>query len=294
MAADRADNRDAGQASCPRAALLPSYNFVTGVHRRCAKPMCTLAIFLRVFPEFPVVVAANRDEYLARPAVAPTVLCEDPLVIGGKDLRAGGTWLAVNQFGMIAGLLNRRSDLPADPERRSRGLLCLDALRHRSVEQALRFVAAQDPERYNPFNLLLASREQAAVAHNRMGRIETTMLAAGTHLLTNLDVNDFECPKISRSFGKFASLAEERGLASDPPRMRERLAELLSDHSTQLDARTGRPNSLCLHLGDYGTRESSLIFVGAAGRIEHYFAPGPPCTTAYAPASAPEVSSSGT
>ena len=249
--------------------------------------MCTLAIYLRVFPQFPVVVAANRDEYLARPAAAPTVLCEQPLVIGGKDLKAGGTWLAVNEFGMIAGLLNRRSDAPADPERRSRGLLCLDALKHRSVEEALRFVAAQDPERYNPFNLLLASREAAAVAHNRQGRIDTTTLAEGAHLLTNLDVNDFECPRISRSFSRFAALATEPEAANDPPLMRQRLASLLSDHSTQLDPRTGRPNSLCLHLGDYGTRESSLIFLNAAGRVEHYFAPGPPCTTAYAPASVP-------
>jgi len=61
------------------------------------------------------------------------------------------------------------------------------------------------------------------------------------------------------------------------------------DRAFALDARTGRPNSLCLHLGDYGTRESSLIFVTAAGRVEHYFAPGPPCTTAYAPAPAPNA-----
>jgi uncharacterized protein with NRDE domain len=251
--------------------------------------MCTLAIYLRVFPEFPVVVAANRDEYLARPAAAPTALCEQPLVIGGKDLRAGGTWLAINEFGMIAGLLNRRSDAPADPERRSRGLLCLDALKYKTVAEALRFVAAQDPERYNPFNLLLASREAAAVAHNRHGRIDTTTLAAGTHLLTNLDVNDFECPRISRSFSRFTALAAEPGAADDPLLMRQRLAALLSDHSTQLDPRTGRPNSLCLHLDDYGTRESSLIFLTPAGRVEHYFAPGPPCTTAYAPASVPGI-----
>jgi uncharacterized protein with NRDE domain len=254
--------------------------------------MCTLAIYLQVFPEFPVVVAANRDEYLARPAVAPTVLCEQPLVIGGKDLRAGGTWLAINQYGMIAGLLNRRSDLPANPECRSRGLLCLDALRHKSVDEALHFVADQDPELYNPFNLLLASRERAVVTHNRQGRIESTSLAAGPHLLTNLDVDDFECPRISRSFSRFAELAAQPAIAGDPPRLRRRLGELLSGHSTQLDPRTGRPNSLCLHLGDYGTRESSLIFVAAMGRIEHYFAPGPPCTTAYAPASTPPVQAS--
>jgi uncharacterized protein with NRDE domain len=254
--------------------------------------MCTLAIYLRVFPEFPVIVAANRDEYLARPAVAPTTLWEKPLIIGGKDLRAGGTWLAINEFGMIAGLLNRRSDLPNDLNRRSRGLLCLDALKHQNVEEALRFVAAQDPENYNPFNLLLASREQAAVAHNRMGRIDTTILAAGTHLLTNLDVDDFECPRISRSFTRFSDLAAQPELAAEPSRMRQRLAELLANHSTQLDPRTGRPNSLCLHLGDYGTRESSLIFITASDRIEHYFAAGPPCSTKYAPAAAPDISAS--
>jgi|SRR5579885_253917 uncharacterized protein with NRDE domain len=251
--------------------------------------MCTLALYLRVFPQFPLVVAANRDEFLARPAAAPTTLCQYPLVVGGKDLRAGGTWLAINEHGLIAGLLNRRSELPADPDRRSRGLLCLDALKFPTVSEALRFVVAQAPERYNPFNLLLASRAEAAVAHNRQGRIDATMLAPGTHLLTNLDVNDFECPRISRSFNRFAALASERSVADDPPLMRQRLAALLSDHSTQLDPRTGRPNSLCLHLGDYGTRESSLVFVDAQGRVEHYFAPGPPCTTAYAAAAVPEM-----
>ncbi len=249
--------------------------------------MCTLALYLRVFPEFPVVVAANRDEYLTRPAAPPVLLCERPRVVGGKDLKAGGTWLAINEYGIIAGLLNRRSDTLPDPERRSRGLLCLDALRHRSVDEALRFVVAQDPERYNPFNLLLASRQEAAVAHNRQGRIDATMLAPGTHLLTNLDVDDFECPRISRSFDRFAALAAQPRAADNPIQMRQRLAALLSDHSTQLDPRTGRPNSLCLHMGDYGTRESSLIFLSANGRIEHYFAPGPPCTSVYVPAPVP-------
>jgi uncharacterized protein with NRDE domain len=251
--------------------------------------MCTLALYLRVFPQFPVVVAANRDEFMARPAASPTTLCEHPQVVGGKDLRAGGTWLAINEYGVIAGLLNRRSDQPADPNRRSRGLLCLDALKHETVNDALRFVAAQDPEGYNPFNLLLASRQGAAVAHNRRGRIDATMLSSGTHLLTNLDVNDFECPRISRSFSRFAALAAKPQELKNPSLLRHELAALLADHSTQLDPRSGRPNSLCLHLGDYGTRESSLIFVDTTGRVEHYFASGPPCTAHYSPTTVPDA-----
>ena len=70
--------------------------------------MCTLAIYFRVFPDYPVVVAANRDEYLDRAALPPTSLGERPRIIGGKDLRAIGTWLGINEHGLVAGLLNRR------------------------------------------------------------------------------------------------------------------------------------------------------------------------------------------
>src|ERR1700682_1686246 len=70
--------------------------------------MCTLAIYFRVFGDYPVVVAANRDEFLNRPALPPTELGDRPRIIGGKDLRAKGTWLGINEHGLIVGLLNRR------------------------------------------------------------------------------------------------------------------------------------------------------------------------------------------
>jgi uncharacterized protein with NRDE domain len=252
--------------------------------------MCTLAIYFRVFADYPVVVAANRDEYLNRAALAPTVLGDRPRIIGGKDLRANGTWLGINEHGLVAGLLNRgvAQNGPNDPNLRSRGLLSLDALQHSSAEEAARFVARQRARDYNAFNLLLASREAAFVAYNRGGQIEIVKLTPGMHLLTNADVDDFECPRISRSYGRFAELARSADFARDPVGRRADLAALLADHSTQLDARTGRPNSLCLHLGDYGTRSSSLIFMRRdSTAVEHFFAAGPPCTTAYEPAAIP-------
>ncbi len=93
--------------------------------------MCTLAIYFRVTRDCPVVIAANRDEFLDRPAVDPTTLLEHPHVVGGKDLRAGGTWLGISENGLVGGLLNRRAEMAANPDARSRGLLCLDALRRR-------------------------------------------------------------------------------------------------------------------------------------------------------------------
>ncbi|MGA7869761.1 MAG: hypothetical protein WCA22_02580, partial [Candidatus Binatus sp.] len=113
----------------------------------------------------------------------------------------------------------------------------------------------------------------------------------GLHLLSNLDVNDFECPKISASYGKFAELGNRADFQRDPVGQRAELGALLADHNTQLDSRTGRPNALCLHLENYGTRSSSLIFMRSnTPEVVHYFAPGPPCRTAYAPALVPRGS----
>lgn len=252
--------------------------------------MCTLAIYFRLFGDYPVVVAANRDEYLDRPALPPTALGDRPRIIGGKDLRAKGTWLGINQHGLIVGLLNRRivENGPNDDGLRSRGLLCLDALQHASAASALQYVESQRARDYNGFNLLMASRDEAFVAYNRGGEIEVVKLTPGMHLLTNADVNDFECPRISRSYSRFAELGQREDFAADPVARRAELAALLADHSTQLDARTGRPNSLCLHLGDYGTRSSSLIFLHRdSTAVDHFFAAGPPCTSSYERAAVP-------
>jgi uncharacterized protein with NRDE domain len=252
--------------------------------------MCTLAIYFKVFPDYPVAIAANRDEYLARPSLSPTTLLEDPHVVGGKDLQAAGTWLGINQYGLVAGLLNRRrADCgEPNPALRSRGLLCLDALRHRTAAEAAAFVRSQRGTDYNAFNLLVASRTDAFVAYNRGGGVEIVSLAPGMHLLTNLDLDDFECPRISRAHDRFASLCPPAEFARDPLAHREQLAHLLADHSTQLDAREGRPNALCQHMGDYGTRSASLIFEGReAGNVSHFFASGPPCTASFVPAPVP-------
>jgi uncharacterized protein with NRDE domain len=253
--------------------------------------MCTLAIYFKAFADYPTVVAANRDEYLARPALPPLTLAEHPHIVGGKDLRASGTWLGLNEHGLVAGLLNRRNGTAEnDSNLRSRGLLCLDVLHYATADRAAHFVASQSGADYNPFNLLIASREEAFVAYNRWGSIELVTLTPGVHLLTNLDVDDFECPRISRSRSRFDELARNQDFARDPIAGREQLRRLLADHSTQLDPRSGRPNSLCLHLGDYGTRSSSLIFLGHHSAA-HFFAAGPPCTTSHEAAIVPQMAS---
>jgi uncharacterized protein with NRDE domain len=249
--------------------------------------VCTLAAFVRVFPDQPLVIAANRDEYLARPATVPGLLRgEPPRAAGGRDLTAGGTWLGVAETGLVAGLLNRRSATPPDPTSRSRGLLCLDALACPTARDAIAAIEHEPANRYNPFNLLVADRADAFVASQPAGeRPRVLRLDRGVHLLTNLDVNDPTCPRIAASHRRFAAAGDAFAGAGDVDAFVERLRTILADHATPLDPRG--PGGLCVHAGPYGTRSSSILLVPAAGTIRYFHADGPPCTTPHVPVALP-------
>jgi len=250
--------------------------------------VCTLAAYVRVFPDHPLVVAANRDEELARPATPPALLRETPpRACGGRDLTAGGTWLGVNDAGLVAGILNRRTAAPRDPTCRSRGELCLDLLACRTAAEATARVAEELHGRYNGFNLLLGDRTDAFVVSQPQGeRPRATRLEPGLHLLTNLDLNDPTCPRIAASHRSFAAAGDAFARDGDVAAFVTRLRSVLADHATALDPRG--PGSLCVHAGPYGTRSSSVLFVAAAASGVRYFhADGPPCTTPLDPVAVP-------
>jgi len=249
--------------------------------------VCTLATFVDVFPDWPLVVAANRDEFLARPATPPVLLREEPpRAFGGRDLTAGGTWLGIAETGVVAGLLNRRSTTPPDPASRSRGLLCLEALQRRSASDAAAFAAAEPAGRYNAFNLLVADRTAAFVVSQPAGEHpRATRLASGLHVLTNLDVNDPTCPRIAASCRRFAAAGAAFGRDRDIDEFVAALREVLADHATALDPRG--PGSLCVHAGPYGTRSSSVLLIAKAGPAHYFHADGPPCATSLEPVPLP-------
>jgi uncharacterized protein with NRDE domain len=252
--------------------------------------VCTLAIYFQTNATFPVVVAANRDEFYERPARPPALLAHDPWVVGGSDVRAGGTWLGVNACGLVAGLLNRRSPTPPDPTRRSRGLLCLETLNQRSVQAARALVQGEEAHLYNPFNLLIAAPDAACVIGNRSGQMLETPLPPGLHLLTNLELNDPECPRIAKSYGLFDG-AQDDLAENSLDRFLARLRSILSDHSTPLDPRAPLPpNNLCVHTEHFGTRSSTVLLYSAREhRFHMWHAAGPPCQVDYAEVGLPCV-----
>src|ERR1700733_6954873 len=83
--------------------------------------MCLILIAWRVHPEYPCVLAANRDEFHARPAAPAQWWTDKPRILAGRDLNAGGTWLGLTRSGRLAALTNYRDSGRRAPDAPSRG-----------------------------------------------------------------------------------------------------------------------------------------------------------------------------
>jgi uncharacterized protein with NRDE domain len=234
--------------------------------------MCTLVAFHRCVPGAPLWIAANRDEYHARPAEGPA-LRSGPggLVLAPLDRRAGGTWIGLSSRGLLAAVTNRPCADP-DPERRSRGRLVLDALAAPSAAAAAERLEALPQRAYNPFNLLVADRHSAATI-TYLDRPRRLDLAPGVHVLGNADPLAPPTPKLAR----LRALAETAA-AADPEALRDALAGLCRSHAEGADPLGGA----CVHTPAYGTRSSTLLRLSETGRDDaFFFADGPPCRTGY-------------
>ena len=163
--------------------------------------MCTILLAWRCHPDAPVILAANRDELIARASAAPGVLSASPLVMGGRDLVAGGTWLAVDAGGTVCAVTNRHpatgKPAPPDPTRRSRGEIPLSLLTGAARDIAAR-LAVLGPGRYNPVNVAWVSAERALVAEvDDSGPVRVIDLQPGAHVLTTGDLDDRALPKVA-------------------------------------------------------------------------------------------------
>ncbi|MGE3536923.1 MAG: NRDE family protein [Candidatus Tectimicrobiota bacterium] len=238
--------------------------------------MCILMVLHQGIPGYPIVVAANRDEYYERPTEGPHQLVSDAPVWGGKDSRAGGTWLGLNAHGLVIGLTNRRmrADQENDPQRRSRGLLCLEALQCHSADEAAAFVGREPPGRYNPFNLLMMDPQSMLwAAYDDTPQVQR--LQPGLHILANGDLNDIETVRIRRA-QRLLSATAQTELAVCLPL----LEQVCRDHESGVQDR----ETMCMHRDHerYGTVSSTILAVtpGLRGSIYRYAA-GHPCTTPY-------------
>lgn len=234
--------------------------------------MCTLVVATRVWEQTPLVVAANRDEQLTRPAAPPHHWARDdgPTIFAPRDLKAGGTWLGLRGAELFVALTNRYTGMAPAPGPRSRGELVVDALSHDDVESAAQAIAQDDPGRHAPFHLCVADRDRAHLVWNDGERLHHEVLPPGIHVVSE------------RSLGAAPTERDpllHRRLASWPqgenPSV-EAWAERLREHAEPT------MEGPCVHLAshDYGTRSSTIVRLHRAPpTAEFWYADGRPCTT---------------
>lgn len=244
--------------------------------------MCTLALYFKVFPGYPLVVAANRDEHYDRPSAPPSITGTDPMVLAGTDLRAGGTWLGVNDYGLLVGILNRRQKPGSIPQdnHRSRGLLCLELLRLRGVKDLDQALAALVPNGYQPFTVVCADLETACVAYNTDQSIEQMRLAEGLHVFSNSFEFSAPSKKTNRVYEKFSKLSKPDRLFNGRDYV-SRATKLLGDHAPG-DHLNDPREAICVHGDISGTVSSSIIFFSNSEQQFHtYYCTGAPCQNSF-------------
>ncbi len=234
--------------------------------------MCLVLVAHRHHPRYPLVVAANRDEWRDRPS--------DPLhrwpegVLAGRDLRAGGTWMAVRPDGAFAATTNFREP-GAPPGERSRGELPVRALGGPSVAEAVGAIA-QDAALYSGFHVIAADAH--GLWHLSSRGEGPTRLPPGVHGVSN-GPRAAPWPKVATGVA-----ALEAALALDEPDV-DAIFALLADRTvppddTLPDTGVGLAwerglGSRFIDLGPYGTRASTVLLVGDDVRvIERSWDPG--------------------
>lgn len=221
--------------------------------------LCTLVLLRRPGHAWPLLLAANRDELASRPARSPGRHWPDrPEVRAGLDELAGGSWLGLNDWGVLAAVLNRVGTLGPAEGRRSRGELVLEALDHADAMAAAAALGELDPRAYRPFNLVVAdSRDAFFLRHADDGAVRPIRLDAGLTMITAREPNDPGCPRIRRYRPLFLETEVPDPGAGDWSGWELLLASRSSA--------TGDPrDALCILTGgDYGTVSASLLALPA-------------------------------
>lgn len=249
--------------------------------------MCSVVILRRPGDPWPLVLAANRDEMADRPWRAPGRHWPDrPQVVAGLDSLAGGSWMGLNDQGLVACVLNRIGSLGPAPGKRSRGELVLEALEHVTAADAAEALAHLDPAAYRSFNLVVADEDQAFWLRHQGAEartIEVQPVPAGLSLLTAQDLNDLANPRIRAFLPRF------RAAPPPDPERRDWAAweALLASRGTE-DPYAG----MCVVTDSgFGTVSSSLLalprrpqsLTEAPRHPIWRFAPGRPDRAAYVP-----------
>ncbi|PAU94457.1 hypothetical protein CK503_06570 [Aliifodinibius salipaludis] len=224
--------------------------------------MCLIVFSYKQHPQYPLIFAANRDEHYERPSRAAQFWDENPNILAGKDLKAGGTWMGVNKQGEFSAITNYRDPDIKKENPPSRGKLVIDFLKNdlnpkQHIEQL-----HPDADSYMGFNLLAGSLDQLGYYSNQQDDI--LLLNSGLYGLSN-HLLETPWPKVRLAKRNLQSLMNDNTIAPEP------LFDLLADDreaSYEELPDTGIPKEvekkispIFIKSDGYGTRCSTVLLV---------------------------------
>lgn len=207
--------------------------------------MCVVTVASNAHPRWILVAAGNRDEFHAREA-APLGQWEDaPSIIAGRDLLSQGTWFGVSSAGRFGVVTNVRSPDGPDPQKASRGALVTNWLAKSELPN--------DPDMFNPFNLLVTDQKAVHYVSNRPSASHMT-LGAGMHSLSNAEIGA-SWPRKDRL--EHAVKNWLKGDAHEPTSLFDIMADRGTDSADEYPLFIANPV--------YGTRCSTILSVDSNG-----------------------------
>lgn len=239
--------------------------------------MCLIFIAYEAHPRYPLVVAANRDEFYRRPDLPAAFWPEGPGLLAGKDLQQGGTWMGITTEGRFAALTNYRDPSRFNPNAQSRGHLVQNYLVSNLDPQSYIDGLRPEDDKYNGFNLLAGSYKSLYYYSNREQLVRK--IEKGVHGLSNSLIN-IPWPKVTRGVEAISSCLQNDNIEA------EQLFTIMADREQPADRdlpETGVGLEMERMLGpmfvaspEYGTKSTTVLLVDRNQRVrfwEHSFRP---------------------
>ena len=228
--------------------------------------MCLITFAFNAHPKYRFILAANRDEFYARPTSAAGWWQDHPEVLGGRDLLAKGTWMGIHRSGRFAAVTNYRDLRNIRSDAKTRGDLPTDFLLGNETPEGYTSEVQRDGSRYNGFNLIVLDEEMAYAGNYSE---DSYQLGFGIYGLSNA-LLDTPWPKVVKAKSEFETLIQKEFKLED-------LVELMDDTETAADdqlpetgldyTREKALSAMCIRTPDYGTCCTTALTIDYEGRV---------------------------
>lgn len=229
--------------------------------------MCLIVFSYKSHPKYDLIFAANRDEFYKRPTREAQFWDEQPHVLAGKDLKAGGTWMGITKNGFLSALTNYRDPSIKKENPPSRGHLVLDYLIEEKDPEAYVKEIDAKADQYNGFNLIAGNLDRLAYYSNQKEGYK--MLGPGIYGLSNHFL-DIPWPKVVQTKNELRKMAKQEKIN------KEDLFNLLGNDQPADDKDlpdTGIPKEIekavsppFIKMEEYGTRSSTVLLIDKSGK----------------------------